>query len=89
MIKFTYEIQDKLGLHARPAGALVKTAGKLSSKVVLQCKGKEADCKKLIALMRMGIKYEDVVTFIVEGDNEAEDSRVLKEFCQVSLISRL
>ena len=87
MVKFTYKIQDKQGLHARPAGALVKTAGKLSSKVVLQCKGKEADGKKLIALMRMGIKYEDVVTFIVEGDNEEEDSQVLKKFCQIGLIS--
>jgi len=87
MVKFTYKIQDKLGLHARPAGALVKTAARLSSKVVLQCKGKEADGKKLIALMRMGIKYEDVVTFIVEGDNEEEDSQVLKKFCQMGLIS--
>jgi len=87
MVKFTYKIQDKQGLHARPAGALVKTAVKLSSKVVLQCKGKEADGKKLIALMRMGIKYEDVVTFIVEGDNEEEDSQVLKKLCQMGLIS--
>jgi len=85
MVVITYEIKDQLGLHARPASALVQTASKLGSKITVQCGDRMSDGKKLIALMRLGIKYKDEVTFIVEGESEEEDSIALQEFCQMNL----
>lgn len=82
MVEFTYEIQDKQGMHARPAGALVQMAARLDSKVTITAGGQEVDCKKLIAMMRLGIKYKDVVTFCVEGPNEGEESKELLTFCR-------
>ena len=35
MKSFTYTINDELGLHARPAGLLVKEAKKFQSKITL------------------------------------------------------
>ena len=40
MKEFTYVIKEELGLHARPAGLLVKEAKKFQSATTLAAKGK-------------------------------------------------
>ena len=46
-IKFT--VTDPLGIHARPAGILVKEAKKYGSKITVQVEGDdEADCAAAI-----------------------------------------
>ena len=44
-------IQDKEGLHARPAGILSKAAKGFESKVTMTKNGKVADMKKIFAVM--------------------------------------
>ena len=51
MKKFDYTITDALGIHARPAGELVKVAKGFSSKITLGCNGKEVDAKRMISVM--------------------------------------
>ena len=51
MKEFTYVIKEELGLHARPAGLLVKEAKKFQSATTLAAKGKTAAAGKLIAIM--------------------------------------
>lgn len=46
MTQFTYTISDPLGIHARPAGMLVKAARELGSKVTLEKNGKSADTSR-------------------------------------------
>ena len=53
MKKFSYKIKDEAGIHARPAGLLVKTAGKFRSEIKLLCGDKSADAKRLFAVMGM------------------------------------
>ena len=62
MKEFTYVIKEELGLHARPAGLLVKEAKKFQSATTLAAKGKTAAAGKLIAIMSMGVKQGDEVT---------------------------
>lgn len=70
MKNFEYVIKDELGIHARPAGALAKTAKEFESKVVI-CKGeKKVEATKLMGLMSMGIKQGDAVVVEVEGADE-------------------
>ena len=61
MKKFSYKIKDEAGIHARPAGLLVKTAGKFQSEIKLLCGDKSADAKRLFAVMGMGVKYTSVL----------------------------
>lgn len=61
MKEFTYVIKEELGLHARPAGLLVKEAKKFQSATTLAAKGKTAAAGKLIAIMSMGVKQGDHV----------------------------
>ena len=47
MTSFTYVITDKAGIHARPAGMVVKEAQKFTSEITLKAGGCSADAKKL------------------------------------------
>ena len=80
MKEFTYVIKEELGLHARPAGLLVKEAKKFQSATTLAAKGKTAAAGKLIAIMGMGVKQGDTVTIKVEGDDEAACAEAIQKF---------
>lgn len=83
MKKFTYVITDKAGIHARPAGTVVKKAKGFESSITVRLGEKEADAANLLALMSMGIKYGDEITVEAEGADEeaacAAMEEVLKE----------
>ena len=81
MKEFTYVIKEELGLHARPAGLLVKEAKKFQSATTLAAKGKTAAAGKLIAIMSMG----DEVTVQVEGPDEDAAFEALEKFFQENL----
>lgn len=70
MKQFNYVITDEAGIHARPAGLLVKEAKNYSSKITLEAEGKTAEATKLLAIMGMGVKNGTTVTVKVEGDDE-------------------
>ncbi|MCI6560445.1 MAG: HPr family phosphocarrier protein [Oscillospiraceae bacterium] len=80
MKKFTYIIKDETGIHARPAGLLVKAAEKFSSSVKLECGGKSADGKKLFSVMSLGAKCGAEVIVTVEGTDEDEAAAALESF---------
>ena len=56
MKKFSYTVTDAVGIHARPAGLLVKEAKKYASKIVICKDGRTAEAGKLMAVMGLGIK---------------------------------
>ena len=56
MKQFQYTIKDELGVHARPAGLLVKLVKGYASTATLEKGGKTCDLRKLMALMGMGVK---------------------------------
>ena len=70
MKSFDYVIKDELGVHARPAGILVKKASEYDSGITIKKGDKQADAKRLFALMSLGIKCGDKVTIICEGVDE-------------------
>ncbi len=80
MKKFNYTIKDEVGIHARPAGMLVKTAGKFSSGINIKCGEKTADAKKLFSVMGLGAKCGSEVTVTAEGTDESEAIDEMKSF---------
>lgn len=85
MKSFNYVITDEVGIHARPAGILVKEAKKYSSKVTINAGGKSADATRLMAIMGMGVKKGDEVTVSVEGDDEDTAVVELEKFFKENL----
>ena len=70
MKEFTYVIKDEVGIHARPAGMLVKEAKKYESRIVVSKDGKTAEATKLMVLMGLGVKCSDTVNVEITGADE-------------------
>ena len=70
MRSFIYVVRDRAGIHARPAGFVVKEAKKYKAQAVIALGDKRADAKKLTELMSMGIKYGDEIKVEVSGEDE-------------------
>ena len=86
MKKFSYTVQDATGIHARPAGLLVKAAKALDSTITLETAvGKSAVATKLMAVMGLGIKQGDTVTVTVEGGDEEAGVAAMEKFFSENL----
>lgn len=85
MKSFKYTIKDSLGIHARPAGLLVKTAAKFQSKITISGNGKFADIKRLLAVMSLGIKCGVEVEISAEGPDEDAACAALADFFEANL----
>lgn len=85
MKKFTYTIKDEIGIHARPAGLLVKEAKKFSSKITITKEGKSAEATKLMAIMAMGVKCGQEIQVLIEGEDEEAAFEGIKAFFEANL----
>ena len=86
MKSFEYTITDPVGIHARPAGLLVKEIKSLVGTTVTIVKGeKSVNALKLMALMQMGIKKGDTITVQVEGENEESAAAAIEAFLKANL----
>ncbi len=82
---FNYTITDELGIHARPAGVLVKEAKNYGSKITVGMNGKTAEATKLMAIMSLGVKCGNTVEVTVEGDDEDVALEGMKAFFEQNL----
>lgn len=85
MKTFYYVIQDKEGIHARPAGELVKAAKGFASTVKVIKDGKAADAKKIFGLMGLGVKQGEQIEVQVEGADEEAAAEALETFLKENL----
>lgn len=70
MKAFEYTIKDELGIHARPAGNLVKEAKKYQSKITISKDGRTAEATKLMALMGLAVKCGNTIRVEIFGEDE-------------------
>lgn len=82
MKKINYTVTAEAGIHARPAGLLVKKAASFKSdiKILHEQRGSEADLKRLMAVMALGVKKGDSIVLSVEGEDEEEATNALEAF---------
>ena len=85
MKEFKYVVQDELGLHARPAGLLVKEAAKYKSTVTQDSGVNTDDAKRIMAVMSMGVKKGVEVTVTIEGEDEDVAFEAIQKFFQENL----
>lgn len=85
MKSFNYTIKDAQGIHARPAGVLVKEAGRFKSDITIEKDGKKADAKRIFAVMGLGVKSGDTITVNIEGEDEDKAASSLQGFLQNNL----
>lgn len=85
MREFNYVITDPEGIHARPAGELVKAAKEFESKITLTKDGKSGDCKKIFGIMALVVKSGNEVTLTFDGSDEDAAYEKISEFMKANM----
>ena len=78
-------ITDPEGIHARPAGILVKQAAGYQSTVKIAKGEKSADAKRIFGVMGLGVKTGEEITITVEGADEDTAAAELETFFKENL----
>jgi len=76
MVEKTINVQNKLGIHARPAALLVRTASKFSSDIFLVKNGQEINGKSIMSVMAIAAEFGSEI--IIRAVGEDEDQAVEK-----------
>lgn len=85
MKEFKYVITDAQGIHARPAGLLVKLAAGYPCKVTIEKDGREVDAKRIMGVMSLGAKQGHEITMKTDGDREDEAIEAIEAFLKENL----
>ena len=62
-------LQNKVGLHARPAALFVQTAKKFQSTIRVRKDAKEGDAKSILDVLSLGAEHGASITLVVEGED--------------------
>ncbi len=65
------------GFHIRPATKFVKETRKFSAKIKIKFKDKIINAKNLFEIQTLGISCNDIITIIVDGENELNILNIL------------
>ncbi len=85
MKQFSYVITDNEGIHARPAGELVKLCKTFNSTITIAKDGKSGKATKILSVMSLGATKGSTVEFTFDGDDEAEACEAVSKFMQENL----
>lgn len=85
MKEVEYCLTDPLGVHARPAGLLVKEAAKFKSSIKVAKGAKTADAKRIFGLMGLQAKQGETLKFTIEGEDEDAAAAAIEAFLKANL----
>ena len=72
MKEFEFVVTDPQGIHARPAGLLVKEAKKFESNISVFKGARKGNLKKIFTVMALGVKQGETIKVQVEGADEEQ-----------------
>lgn len=85
MRSFNFTVTDPVGIHARPAGLLVKQVKNYASAVTIEKDGKSVNALKLMALMGLCVKQGNTITVTVDGADEETAAAELEAWMKENL----
>lgn len=80
MKEFEFVVTDPQGIHARPAGLLVKEAKKFESTISVFKGARKGDLKKIFTIMALGVKQGETIKVQVEGTDEEQAASAVEAF---------
>lgn len=78
MIEKTLVIENKMGLHARPAALFVETASQYESEVIMIKDGLEVNGKSIMGVLMLAAEYGSELTLRVDGEDEESMLKALE-----------
>ncbi|MBM7557364.1 HPr family phosphocarrier protein [Halanaerobacter jeridensis] len=85
MINKEIRLNNKLGLHARPASVLVQKAEEFSSTIKLIKGDKVANVKSILGVLWLKVRDGDKLVLEAEGSDEEEAAEVITELFEEKL----
>ena len=85
MKEFRYTITDREGIHARPAGDLVKMAVRFQSSLTIGKGEKSGDLKRIFSIMGLAAKQGEEIVITADGPDEADAIQAIEEFLKANL----
>ena len=85
MKEIKYKITDELGIHARPAGLLIREFAEFAGEVRLGTEQKMVDGKRLFTVMSLGLKQGDLMILTFSGPGEDDAAARAEQFLKENL----
>jgi phosphocarrier protein HPr len=82
MLVEEFVIQNKTGLHARPASLFVKKASSFKCDVKIKKDDTEVNAKSMLSVLTLGAGQGATVTIITDGEDEKEAMEELIKLLQ-------
>lgn len=75
-------ITNRVGLHARPARLLVQNAAQFQSRIQVQSGEKSANARSIVAVLKLGAAFGDILHIRAEGEDAEEAVKTLTNLIQ-------
>ncbi len=79
MIECSIKVENRLGLHARPAALFVQTTNKFKSKIKVIKDDMEVDGKSIMGLLMLAAAMGTVLKIVADGEDESGAVETLKK----------
>ncbi|MCT4583530.1 MAG: HPr family phosphocarrier protein [Peptostreptococcaceae bacterium] len=79
MISKKFTINNKIGLHARPAALFVQVANKYQSEVIVKKDDAEVNGKSIMGIMAIGVAGGETIEIVLDGNDEQEAMNDIEE----------
>jgi len=80
MITIKYTIKDPEGIHARPAGEMVKLLKAFESTITISKGEQTVDAKRILGVMGLAAKQGQEIVVAVEGIDEEKAAQEIESF---------
>ena len=74
-----FVIQNKTGLHARPATVFVQTANRFNSNIVIERDGKKVSARSILGVLSLGAERDSSIIVEVDGSDEESAMKSIEE----------
>ncbi len=78
----TFTIRNRLGLHARAAALLVKTANRFASEITIEKDGLEVNGKSIMGILMLAASKGSKITLKANGKDSVEAIQVLGQLIE-------
>ena len=79
MVEKILTVQNRAGIHARPAAIIAQTANKFQSEVSISKDDTTVNAKSIMGVITMAAGYNTTLTLQVEGPDESECATAIEE----------
>ena len=79
MVEKILTVQNRAGIHARPAAIIAQTSNKFESEITLTKDDATVNAKSIMGVIAMGAGYNTQLTLRATGADESEAAVVIEE----------